>query len=311
MFTDLHRPASAITEGAPRRTCASAAMHLRLLEAYPDIRKRQADLEKRTSSRMASKTVARSTPYGIRVVVHVLFHNETDNIPDERIHSQIDVLNEDFRARNADRVGVPAVWAGLVDDAMVEFELASQDPDGNPTTGITRTRTDVAEFEADDSMKSAATGGIDPWPTDRYLNIWVCRLNGGILGYAQFPNGPAHTDGVVILTTAFGRGDGTHPKFSLGRTTTHEVGHFLNLRHIWGDTEDCSGTDFVKDTPNAEGPNYDTPTFPEVSCNNGPNGDMFMNYMDYVDDAAMFMFTPGQVVRMHVALDGPRKSLVS
>jgi hypothetical protein len=132
-----------------------------------------------------------------------------------------------------------------------------------------------------------------------------------LLGYAQFPGGPPGTDGVVILNAAFGTtGTATAP-YNLGRSATHEVGHWLNLRHIWGDTEDCSGTDFVDDTPNAQHPNYGKPTFPHISCTNGPNGDMFMNYMDYVDDAAMFMFTAGQVVRMQATLAGPRAPLVA
>ena len=122
--------------------------------------------------------------------------------------------------------------------------------------------------------------------------------------------GPAATDGVVILQSAYGTtGTATAP-FNLGRTATHEIGHWLNLRHIWGDDgTGCTGDDFVADTPNAGGPNFGTPTFPHVSCGNGPNGDLFMNYMDYVDDAAMFMFTQGQVLRMQAALDGPRSSI--
>ena len=115
--------------------------------------------------------------------------------------------------------------------------------------------------------------------------------------------------GVVILNTAFGTSGVAAAPFNLGRTCTHEVGHYLNLRHIWGDTEDCSGGDLVADTPNAETPNYGTPAFPHVSCQNGPHGDMFMNYMDYVDDNAMFMFTTEQVARMHSTLLGPRRSL--
>jgi hypothetical protein len=145
----------------------------------------------------------------------------------------------------------------------------------------------------------------------KYLNIWVCTLSDSLLGYAQFPGGPGNTDGVVILNTAFGTTGSAAAPFNLGRSATHEIGHFLNLRHIWGDTPDCSGGDFVDDTPNAETPNFGKPKFPHVTCNNGPNGDMFMNYMDYSDDDAMFMFSPGQVSRMHTTLDGPRKSLVS
>jgi len=114
----------------------------------------------------------------------------------------------------------------------------------------------------------------------------------------------------VILNTAYGTKGTATAAFNLGRTSTHEIGHWLNLRHIWGDTEDCTGTDFVDDTPNAQLPNYGKPKFPHVSCNNGPNGDMFMNFMDYVDDDSMMMFTAGQVVRMHATLEGPRKELL-
>ena len=160
-------------------------------------------------------------------------------------------------------------------------------------------------------MKSTTSGGVNPWPTDRYLNIWVCNLGGGLLGYAQFPGGPAQTDGVVITHRGFGTTGTAAAPFKLGRTTTHEIGHYLNLRHIWADTEDCSASDFVADTPNAEGPNFGKRTFPHVSCSNAPNGDMFMNYMDYVDDDSMFMFTTQQVARMQTMLDGPRKKLVT
>jgi hypothetical protein len=143
------------------------------------------------------------------------------------------------------------------------------------------------------------------------LNVWVCPLGGGLLGYAQFPGGPALTDGVVVNYRAFGAGGTAEAPFDLGRTLTHEVGHYLNLRHIWGDTPDCSGSDSVDDTPNCAGPNFGTPTFPVVTCNNGPNGDMFMNYMDYVDDAAMVMFTTQQVVRMRTALETMRAGLIA
>jgi hypothetical protein len=197
----------------------------------------------------------------------------------------------------------------LVTDARIQFSLATQDPAGNPTNGITRTASTSTSFGTDDRVKSAATGGADAWPSDRYLNIWACNLGGGLLGYAQFPGGPASTDGIVILNTAFGTvGTATAP-FHLGRTATHEIGHWLNLIHIWGDRLDCKGSDDVPDTPTAQSPNYGEPTFPHVSCNNGPNGDMFMNYMDYVDDAAMFMFTAGQVARMAATLDGPRNAI--
>jgi hypothetical protein len=285
------------------------AVHFRLLEQFPEFRVHQTDLERTTEARMMAESVARAGPTIVPVVVHVVYRTTAENIKTSQVKSQIAVLNKDFRATNADKSKVPAPWKGLVADAQIQFVLATTDPAGRPTTGITRTRTTRNGFSDDDSVKFKANGGADAWPTDRYLNIWVCRLAGGLLGYAQFPGGPPETDGVVILHTAFGTSGTAAPPFKLGRTTTHEIGHWLNLRHIWGDTPDCSGSDLVADTPNAEGPNFGKPTFPKVSCGNGPNGDMFMNYMDYVDDEAMLMFTPQQVARMNATLDGARSTL--
>jgi len=268
------------------------------------------ELENATAMRMAlgAKALRKAAaPVSIPVVVHVVYNTSRENISATQIKSQIKVLNKDYRAKNMDRSKVPPVWTGLVTDVGVQFALATKDPNGKLTNGITRTKTTRTSFDTDDSVKSSATGGRNPWTTSKYLNIWVCTLANGILGYAQFPGGPKKTDGVVILNIAFGTTGTAAAPFNLGRTTTHEVGHWLNLRHIWGDTEDCSGSDFVADTPNAAGPNYGKPTFPHISCHNGPNGDMFMNYMDYVDDDAMFMFTTQQVARMQTALNGPRK----
>jgi hypothetical protein len=267
-------------------------------------------LEGAVARRMISGMVAKTGgPTTIQVVVHIVHNNAAENISDAQVKSQIAVLNKDYRAKNTDNSKVPAIWKGLVTDANIEFALAKKDPKGKPTSGITRTKTTRTSFGSNDSVKSTATGGADPWPANRYLNIWVCTLGGGLLGYAQFPGGPAATDGVVIRNTAFGTTGSAKAPFHLGRTATHEVGHFLNLRHIWGDTEHCEGTDFVEDTPNAQQPNTGTPSFPHISCKNGPNGDMFMNYMDYVDDTAMFMFSAGQVARMTATLEGPRSSL--
>jgi len=293
-----------------RRTCGAMAAHHRLLELDPNFRRRQMELENATAMRMAlgAKALRKAAaPVSIPVVVHVVYNTSRENISATQIKSQIKVLNKDYRAKNTDKSKVPPVWTGLVTDVGVQFALATKDPNGKPTNGITRTKTTRTSFDTDDSVKSSATGGRNPWTTSKYLNIWVCTLANGILGYAQFPGGPKKTDGVVILNTAFGTTGTVAAPFNLGRTTTHEVGHWLNLRHIWGDTEDCSGSDFVADTPNAAGPNYGKPTFPHISCHNGPNGDMFMNYMDYVDDDAMFMFTTQQVSRMQTALNGPRK----
>jgi hypothetical protein len=294
-----------------RRQCGTMAVHHRLLEQYDSYRTALLDLERLVQRRMASGDARRAQLVTIPVVVHVVYQSKAEHVSVAQVKSQIAALNRDYAAENQDRSKVPAVWRGLVSDTGIRFALASKSPSGKRTHGITRTKTQRDFFGDDDSVKSRAGGGADPWPTDRYLNLWVCSLAGGLLGYAQFPGGPAATDGVVILDTAFGTQGTAKPPFNLGRTATHEVGHWLNLRHIWGDTEHCEGTDFVSDTPNQQRPNYGQPKFPHISCGNGPSGDMFVNYMDYVDDAAMVMFTTQQVARMQATLDGPRASLIA
>lgn len=312
-------PDENLDDAPPQRRCGTMPVHHLLLESDPDFRQRLADLEVATAQRQTSADAAfrAAGPITIPIVVHVVHKTAAQNISDAQIHSQLVVLNQDFRARNPDRTSTPSVWSGLVTDAQVEFVLATEDPDGNPTNGITRTATTKDFFFAeDDDVKFVATGGQDAWPTDRYLNIWVCHIrsrrdNQTLLGYAQFPTGRPETDGVVILHRAFGTTGSAAAPFNLGRTATHEVGHWLNLYHIWGggDLPSCNDTDSVEDTPNQFGPNFNKPTFPHISCNNGPNGDMFMNYMDYVDDDSMFMFTAQQVARMQAALDGPRRTI--
>jgi hypothetical protein len=295
------------------RQCGVQQVNERLSELDPKLRGRQQRIEdecRRAIEKGVAQRVWRKL-ITIQVVVHVVAKSEEEDISDEQIESQIEVLNQDYRGTNPDRSKVPESWTSLVADPNIQFALATKDPKGEPTNGITRVQTTRDSFGTGDSVKTRAGGGTPPWATDRYLNIWVCNLGEGLLGYAQFPGGPAKTDGVVILYTAFGTKGAAAEPFNLGRTATHEVGHYLNLRHIWGDTNDCSGSDQVSDTPRAQMPNYGTPDFPHLSCNNGPAGDMFMDYMDYVDDAAMFMFTQGQAARMNATLAGPRKKLAA
>jgi hypothetical protein len=286
-------------------------VHELLAETQPEYRERRLKAEEETRTSIDSGQAMRVTAklVTIPVVVHVVHRTEAESISDAQVKSQIDVLNRDFRAKNPDSKKVPDVWKSLVIDPNIRFALASKDPKGKKTSGITRTATKTASFAPDNTVKSSKTGGVDAWPADRYLNIWVCSLGQSLLGYAQFPGGPAKTDGVVILNTAFGTKGKVNAPFDKGRTATHEVGHYLGLRHIWGDMNDCTGSDFVADTPYARQANTGKPKFPQITCNNGPNGDMFMNYMDYVDDDAMFMFTAGQVARMNATLAGPRKKL--
>jgi hypothetical protein len=225
----------------------------------------------------------------IPVVFHVVYRTATENISAEQIQSQLDVLNDDFRRLNSD---VDDIWPQAA-DTEIEFCLASFDPQGNPTDGILRVPTTVSEFGTNDAVKSASSGGSDAWPYNEYLNFWVCNIGGGILGYAQFPGGSASTDGVVCGYQYTGTtGTATAP-FDLGRTATHEVGHWLNLRHIWGDGG-CGASDFVDDTPDSDGPNYGC-ALGNVACN---TTDMVQNYMDYSDDACMNLFTQGQTDRM-------------
>ena len=303
-----------------RRQCGTMLMHKRLAESDPQYRANRLAIEGFAKGFATARTLARATRpkvLKIPVVVHVLFHGAAENIDDAQVRSQIAVLNRDYRRKNTDTSNVPAPFKSAAADARVTFTLAKRDPDGKATTGVTRTHTTKTRFRDDlEDAKRTASGGMDAWPADQYLNLWtVPELfdpeQGDLLGYAQFPGGKPETDGVVILHSAFGTSGTAHDPFNLGRTATHEVGHWLNLLHIWGDDGGgCARSDEVADTPNQADHNFDCPTFPHVSCGNAPDGDMFMNYMDYVNDACMFMFTAGQVTRMRATLQGPRKSVV-
>lgn len=240
----------------------------------------------------------------IPVVVHVVYRTAEENISDAQIQSQMQVLNDDFRRLNSDANNT---WSQAA-DAEIEFCLATVDPNGNPTNGITRTSTTVNGFGTNDAVKFTSQGGIDAWPRDSYLNFWVCNIGGGILGYAQFPGGAAATDGVVNDYRYTGTNGTATAPFNLGRTATHEVGHWLNLRHIWGDGG-CGVDDFVADTPESDAPNYGCAAG-HTSCG---SADMIENYMDYSNDACMNLFTQGQKTRMQAlfAPGGFRASLLS
>jgi len=289
-------------------------VHRKLLNESMTYRARRTAIENRAfQHEQGRRTSTRTDVLTLPVVVHVVHHPQApeQNISDEQIHSQLNVLNQDFRRSNPDVVNVPDPWRPLVADARIQFQLATVNPNGDPTDGILRIETGRRDFSWDDGVKAGATGGSDAWPSDQYLNIWVCQLGGGLLGYAQFPGGPPQTDGVVILHTAFGTMGTAAPPFDGGRTATHEIGHWLDLYHIWGDDDGaCTSDDKVADTPNQAGANTGVPAFPRVTCDNGPHGDMFMNYMDYTDDVSMFMFTKGQSSRMDACLEGVRASFL-
>ncbi len=247
----------------------------------------------------------------IPVVVHVVYNTSEQNISDEQIRSQIAVLNNDYRKKNADASHIPDAFKSRAADAGIEFKLATIDPVGMPTTGIIRKRTSELSFGTDDKIKSSLTGGDDGWDRNQYLNLWVGNVNGGILGYASAPGCAAAKDGVVIRYNVFGTTPNVQPPYNKGRTTTHEIGHWLGLRHIWGDAQ-C-GDDKIEDTPPQSGPTRGCPSGVIISCTSGAAGNMYMNFMDFTDDACTNMFTRGQVARMRelFLLGGARFALLS
>ena len=271
-------------------------------------------IENQTINPIAQKGRAVIT---IPVVFHVVHNTATpaENVSDACIMAQLKVINDDYRKLNTDWTNVTQTgWNALVADCEIEFCLAVRDPGNNPTTGITRTSTTATDFPyAGNKVKFTAQGGKDVWDRNKYFNIWVCDLEDGILGYAQFPGGSAVTDGLVIdyKYMMSSQGCGTVP-YDKGRTSTHELGHCFGLKHVWGDDEDCSESDDVSDTPDQEIEHYDcfpAGSFQTDACSGDDPGTMWMNYMDYTNDACMYMFTAGQKAVINATMNGVRASL--
>lgn len=284
---------------AAQRNCATMEVLDRLQSEDPTLLNRIEAIERHTEAYVNNGLRQRETIV-IPVVVHVVYYDSRENITNAQIQSQIDVLNEDFRALNQEIPFVPNEFSSVIGDVEIEFCLADTDPNGNATNGITRKQSNRRSWGTNDFVKRSSRGGVDPWDVSQYLNIWVCNIGNGILGYAQFPGGPASTDGVVIDYRYMGRGGSAVRPYDKGRTATHEVGHWLNLRHIWGDAS-C-GNDFVSDTPTHDRANYGCPTYPHYSLCSGSPLEMTMNYMDYTEDQCMFMFSDGQAARMQAVL---------
>lgn len=239
----------------------------------------------------------------IPTVVHVVYNNASQNITDAQVKSQIRILNEDFSMLNSDFGDARPEFRAIAGDANIQFCLAERDPNDAPTDGIVRVETTESSFDQTDSpngwdnVKRDVNGGSDAWPRNKYLNIWVCNLDpsAGVLGYAYPPGGSSALDGVVISYRYFGDEGTASPPYNLGRTTTHEIGHWLGIRHIWGDG-DCTVDDGFDDTPDSDGPNFGCPsTASATSCG---SDDMFENFMDYTDDRCMVMFSEEQVLFM-------------
>lgn len=273
-----------------KRGCASQEVLEEQMIADPTLAIKRNQIEAFTQ-KVISTSNFRLSPTGkiiIPVVFNVVYRTTAENIFDARIQSQIDVLNKDFTATNTDFGSIPDLFPGVAANVDITFELVK----------INRKQNKKRSWGTTSEVKSTSSGGISPTTPNNTLNFWVCTIGGGILGYAQFPGGSTATDGVVCDSKYVGvtvNSAGAYP-YNLGRTATHEVGHWMNLRHIWGDT--TCGTDQVADTPTHNTANYGVPTYPHLSTCAGTPIEMTMNYMDYTDDRGMYMFTNGQKSRI-------------
>lgn len=289
------------SEGASNQRCATMEVLEKHMTKTPDLKSRMEVIESQCQAFIELRKTGKITDLDtitIPTVVHVIYNQKEENICREQILSQIEVLNQDFTKSNTDVSQIPHEFANLSADISIRFRLDS----------IIRVASTRIEWGTNDQMKFSSNGGSNAIDSSKNLNIWVCNLGGGVLGYAQFPGDDPATDGIVISPQYFGTMGSAIEPFDKGRTTTHEVGHWLNLRHIWGDGN-CSQDDFVEDTPLSDSPNFGCPTYPTVRCN---TNDMTMNYMDYTDDTCMHMFTEGQKDRMRAVFieNGPRESIV-
>ena len=292
------------TSVASRRSCPSEEIRANLLANDADAKARYLALENGTEKFIQARKAGRVLADGtieIPVVVNVLYRTSAENISDARIAEQISVLNKDFGATNSDISKVPSEFSAVAaGDTKVRFRLAK----------TVRKSTTVRSWKTNDAMKKSSSKGIDATDPTQYFNIWVVGDMSSILGYATFPESSGLWNDGVVLAAPFVGVTGASAPYNLGRTATHEVGHYLNLRHIWGDAN-C-GSDLVADTPTQTTANYGKPTYPLMNtCGGVSRSVMFMNYMDYVDDAAMFMFSAGQKDRMQAVLTstGARKGL--
>jgi hypothetical protein len=284
-------PTSAIAQ----RGCATQDVLDAQLRANPALAIKMNEIEDFTQNQILTNRLVNGK-VEIPVIVNVLYRTTSENISDAQIQSQIDVLNKDFNATNSDYNSVPALFAGVKANVGISFVLEK----------INRKSTTKTSWGTNDAMKKTASGGLAPTSPTTKQNLWACTIGGGILGYVQFPGGASATDGVVIDSKYFGlSGSGSAP-YNLGRTATHEVGHWMNLRHIWGDAN-C-GSDLVSDTLTHNSANYGVPAYPHYSTCSGTPVEMTMNYMDYTDDNGMYMFSTGQKSRMAAIFlsGGPR-----
>lgn len=312
----------ALSVNAQNRGCGTYEKLEQFYKKNPETRLIAKDLNSFLTQKR-SNSVSKRTVVTIPVVVHVLYKDATQNISDAQIQSQLTVLNNDFRKTNSDfSTVVPPAFQGVASDMEIAFCLATKDPSGNATSGVIR-KPVASSFNFDTNYYKGSVGGDNAWDTTKYLNIWVGAFTDQrLLGWAYFPEAAGYPDdGLCITYRAFGTTGTAQAPYNRGRTATHEIGHYFGLNHIWGSSNDDTvcGTpmndDGCPDTPATMQPYFGTPVFPNNDlshiCTPTAVGAMFMNYMDYVNDAAMAMFTNDQKTIAQNTLAGPRASLLN
>ena len=306
-------------QAPPQRNCGTLQHHQYLQQTRPNYTNELNQYNQMINQYLANKAAdiangrvsnVALTPTVIPVVVHVVYRTAVPatSITIAQAASQVQVLNDDFAKLNADASKVTQpTFSTVASGANIRFCLAQRDPNGNPTTGVDYKLTTTATFGTNDAVKSAATGGADPWDVTKYVNIWICDLGSTLLGYGEFPTTSiSNTYGLVLHYKYTGSGGSATAPYNLGRTGTHEFGHCFNLLHIWGDDGTaCTGSDQCSDTPNQAGEHYGCFAQGSIQtdgCTTSSPGVMWMNYMDYTDDACMYMFTAQQVARMEAVV---------
>ncbi len=315
---------------SPYSRCSTTEYHQRLFYKNPLLKQqflsKENELQKLIKSYEATglyKTKDGTPIITIPVVVHVVWRVSAEDISDTLIKAQLDILTQNYRRTAALCANTPVWFLPVAADTQIEFKLANIDQLGNPTTGIERRQTNVFSWTDNNQVKFTSAGGLNAWDSTKYLNLWSCNLANPLLGYGTFPGGAPNVDGVVIKYSTIGSptNPGTETPFDIGGTAIHEVGHWLNLRHIWGDEDGCVGSDLVSDTPNQSRATSGNPTGQVLDiCGAGSDGSpasnvapgkMYQNYMDYTYDLGYCMFTIGQTTRMIAALNLFRQSLFS
>ncbi len=291
-----------ITNEVVDRTCYSAENLQRLIQEDPTLVERMNQIEQFTKNAIAQGRLLADGSIEIPVIFNVIYRVASENISDAQLDSQIDVLNEDFAATNADYNLTSTYNSVKSGDTKIKFVKSATN----------RLSSSKASWKLNDDMKFASRGGINATTPTTHLNIWIVNKmvyqGKTILGYAQFPGGPAASDGVVLGYNYTGRVGTLSAPYNKGRTATHEVGHWINLNHIWGDA--TCGNDLVSDTPPHNAANTGCPPAGHLSTCAGTPVEMTMNYMDYSNDVCLYMFSIGQKQRMQATFvsGGPRNS---